>query len=313
MKVDVPDFYGKLEPHAFEDWLTAIEDYFDWFAVLEERKVRYIRMKLKGHARVWWGSVEEQLRRTQRPPISHWEEMKERLKEKYLPIDYEQMMFEEMLQLRQGTLIVEQYTDKFHELTVRSKIVETDQQTLARYRNGLRGELYKEMLIARLITVEEAYQLALRIEKQIGTATGKKTMPMDMKSGHTTSFSMQRQQSSQDKPGGSMLGEQRGKTNITNDGPQCYKCKGFGHYAVVCPTREKKLAFICEKELTVMEVTAGGEADEDTAEEEEHLDALQLPSCVIHIILTGNKKELKTNQEWLRTNIFHTRLEHGDR
>jgi hypothetical protein len=71
MKVDVPDFYGKLEPHAFEDWLIAIEDYFDWFVVSEERKVRYIRMKLKGYARVWWGSVEEQLRRTQRPPISH--------------------------------------------------------------------------------------------------------------------------------------------------------------------------------------------------------------------------------------------------
>jgi len=28
MKVDVPDFHGKLEPNAFEDWLTAIEDYF---------------------------------------------------------------------------------------------------------------------------------------------------------------------------------------------------------------------------------------------------------------------------------------------
>jgi hypothetical protein len=29
MKIDVPDFHGKLDPHAFEDWLTAIEDYFD--------------------------------------------------------------------------------------------------------------------------------------------------------------------------------------------------------------------------------------------------------------------------------------------
>jgi len=54
-KVDIPDFLGKLEPNAFEDWLTAIEDYFDWFAVSEDRKVRYVRMKLKGHARAWWG------------------------------------------------------------------------------------------------------------------------------------------------------------------------------------------------------------------------------------------------------------------
>ena len=26
MRVDVPDFFGKLEPNAFEDWLTTIED-----------------------------------------------------------------------------------------------------------------------------------------------------------------------------------------------------------------------------------------------------------------------------------------------
>ena len=88
-------------------------------------------MKLKGHARVWWESVEEQLRRTRRPSVFNWEEMKERMKEKYLPIDYEQMMFEEMLQLRQDSLTIDQYTDRFHELTVSSKMVETEQQTLA--------------------------------------------------------------------------------------------------------------------------------------------------------------------------------------
>ncbi|KAG6745026.1 hypothetical protein POTOM_051668 [Populus tomentosa] len=164
IKIDVPDFYGKLDPHAFEDWLTAIEDYF--------------------------GCVEEQLRRTQRPAISDWEEMKERLKEKYLPIDYEQMMFEEMLQLRQGALTVDQYTDRFHELTTRSRIVETDQQTLARYWNGLRGDLYKEMLIARLINVNEAYQLALRLEKQLQSTSGKRPMLMDLNTGHTSNFPM---------------------------------------------------------------------------------------------------------------------------
>ncbi|KAG2696275.1 hypothetical protein I3760_07G051200 [Carya illinoinensis] len=47
MKVDVPYFFGKLDPNAFEDWLMAIENYFDWFSVSEDRKVRYVRMKLK--------------------------------------------------------------------------------------------------------------------------------------------------------------------------------------------------------------------------------------------------------------------------
>jgi hypothetical protein len=42
MKADVPDFFGKLEPNAFEDWLTTIEDYFDWFVVSEDRKVSFV-------------------------------------------------------------------------------------------------------------------------------------------------------------------------------------------------------------------------------------------------------------------------------
>jgi hypothetical protein len=56
-----------------------------------------------------------------------------------------------------------------------------------------------------------------------------------------------------------------------------------------------------------MDYTKGG-GTEEFAAKEEHLDASQVSSCVIHQILTGNKKELKTNKEWLRTNIFHTKL-----
>jgi len=41
--------------------------------------------------------------------------MKKQMKEKYLLIDYEKMMFEEMLQLRQGSLTVDQYTNHFHD------------------------------------------------------------------------------------------------------------------------------------------------------------------------------------------------------
>lgn len=48
-----------------------------------------------------------------------------------------------------------------------------------------------------------------------------------------------------------------------------------------CPTRDKKIAFICEKELTIMNKAEEGETTEST-HEEEHLGASELPSCVIH-------------------------------
>lgn len=40
MKVVILDFFRKLEPNAFNDWLTAIEDYFDWCNVWGDQKVR---------------------------------------------------------------------------------------------------------------------------------------------------------------------------------------------------------------------------------------------------------------------------------
>ena len=78
MKVDVQDFSGRLDPDAFHDWIVSLEDYFDWFLVSEERKVRFVQIKLKSPARAWWSSVEEQLRRSHQAPVSEWEEMRDR-------------------------------------------------------------------------------------------------------------------------------------------------------------------------------------------------------------------------------------------
>ncbi|KAL5825112.1 hypothetical protein ACOSQ3_021175 [Xanthoceras sorbifolium] len=83
MKVKVYDFLGRLDSDAFQDW---------------DRKVRFVKLKLKGPARTWWSSVEEQLRRTHQASIIDWKEMKERLESKYLPINYDQLIYEDMLQ-----------------------------------------------------------------------------------------------------------------------------------------------------------------------------------------------------------------------
>ena len=115
---------------------------------------------------------------------------------------------------------------------------------------------------------------------------------------------------------GTASGDQKGKAKVTSEGPQCYKCKGFGHYVVVCLTRDKKLAFICEKELLMVDTikdTDGEETEEGNHSEEEHLGASDLPIYVIQRVLMGTKKEFQANPEWLRTNIFHTRLEHNGR
>jgi hypothetical protein len=102
VQVDVPDFHGKLEPDVFHDWIMVVEDYFEWSGLSLDRQVRFVKMKLKNQAHVWWHSVEEHLRRLKQPAITDWDEMKLKLMEKYLPTDYEDSLLEELILLRQG-------------------------------------------------------------------------------------------------------------------------------------------------------------------------------------------------------------------
>jgi hypothetical protein len=140
------------------------------------------------------------------------------------------------------------------------------------------------MWTARLINVEEAYQLALRIEKQMGSSVGRRGTSWESRLEHVPASTTQRPPSLRDQGRDEISGDYKGKTKASNEGPQYYKCKGFGHYVVVCPTREKKLAFICEKELIVEDVVENMEGEEINGSghsKEEHLGALDLPSCVV--------------------------------
>ena len=75
--------------------------------------------------------------------------------------------------------------------------------------------------------------------------------------------------------------------------------------------------FVCEKELKMIDVVEGVEEEEYEESDREDVEQLlpsALPSCVIHQVLTGTKKKIQGGDyDWRRTNIFHTRMEHGGR
>lgn len=67
--------------------------------------------------------------------------MRLELQERYLPIDNEEALFEELLLLRQGGTIVDKYTNKFYDLSFQSRVSETERQSIARYK-GLAKKQY---------------------------------------------------------------------------------------------------------------------------------------------------------------------------
>ncbi|CAB4291989.1 unnamed protein product [Prunus armeniaca] len=53
MKVDLPEFEGKMQPDDFVDWLNTVERIFDYKEVPDEKKVKIVAIKLKRNASAW--------------------------------------------------------------------------------------------------------------------------------------------------------------------------------------------------------------------------------------------------------------------
>ena len=120
---------------------------------------------MKGVARLWWHNIENQVHRIGQPPIDTWDEMKLKMKEHFLPTDYEQLMYTKLFSFKQGTKSVEEYTEEFHELSIRNQVRESNAQLAARYKAGLRMKIQLAMIVAHTYTVDDVYQLALKIEE----------------------------------------------------------------------------------------------------------------------------------------------------
>ena len=75
MKVELPEFYGKMQGDAFLDWLYNVERVFKFKEFSKERKVK-VAIRLKGYASLWWENMKREKSREERRSIQTWEKMK---------------------------------------------------------------------------------------------------------------------------------------------------------------------------------------------------------------------------------------------
>eukprot|EP00253_Pinus_taeda_P012945 PITA_12945 len=59
----------------------------------EDKQVKFAATKLKGHASLWWDNIQAERKRLHKQPIKKWARMKAKLKEKFLPKDYQIMLY----------------------------------------------------------------------------------------------------------------------------------------------------------------------------------------------------------------------------
>ena len=95
IKVNAPSFDGSHQPSDYIDWETAMDQYFDWYPMSEERKVRLAKMRLTKLAKTYWLNVEGLRAVRRQDPIDTWDDMKTQLRTKYLPPSYHQTLLDE--------------------------------------------------------------------------------------------------------------------------------------------------------------------------------------------------------------------------
>lgn len=116
MKIDLPELHGLLQPGEFLECLTSIEKFFDYKVTPKNLLVKLVATWIHGYASAWWDKVQEMRLRKGKPKISSWENMKYRLKDKFLPVYFAQMAYSQFNNLRHESKSVIDYTKEFYQL-----------------------------------------------------------------------------------------------------------------------------------------------------------------------------------------------------
>ena len=169
-KTEIPEFHGNTSAEELLDWIVTVEEILEFKRAPLERCVPLLTMRFRGRAAAWWTQLKTDRARLGKPKILAWDTLKSKLKKTFLPYNYDQMMFQRLHTLRQGTRSVAEYSTEFFLLLNRVDIQDSERQLVARFTAGLRQQIQHTINLFHPLTLSEAHQHALTIESQTKTS-----------------------------------------------------------------------------------------------------------------------------------------------
>lgn len=134
-----------------------VERFFDYMSIRKDRNVKLVACKFKGRASAWWEKLHISRARQGKGPVTAWLRMKWLLKARFLPPDFEQWLFQQYRECRQGGRTIQAYVD----------LMETEDQQVARFIDRPRVAIQDKVSMHFVFTLNEAVSLATRGEKQL--------------------------------------------------------------------------------------------------------------------------------------------------
>ena len=162
-----PMFTRSEEPLDADDWLQTIENNLEVAGVEENEKVLYATHYLSGDARAWWTSVCNM----NGGQLMTWEEFKIKFSRTHVPQGLIKRMRDEFRELKQGTMTVVEYRDKFLSLArYAPDEIDTEAKKKERFLNGLHDEMQTVLVSIQFMDIEALVDAAIQMEGKINQA-----------------------------------------------------------------------------------------------------------------------------------------------
>ena len=105
-------------------------EFFEYQNTHDNKKVKILVTRLKGHASLWWEYLQTDRQRRGKEKIRIWPMMVNEVKKKFLPTNYQVSLFRKMKILKQKDMTVKEYTEKFYRLDMWMMMLRKFQGTL---------------------------------------------------------------------------------------------------------------------------------------------------------------------------------------
>ena len=93
LRLEFPTYDGSLVAEHLIDLISGLDKYFEYDEVEEDKRVRLVVMRLKGHASLWWNTVQVEIRRKNKPLTKIWDRMAAKMRANFFPRDYQLILY----------------------------------------------------------------------------------------------------------------------------------------------------------------------------------------------------------------------------
>src|SRR3954462_12516396 len=281
-KFSIPKFEGSTDVEDYLTWELKMEKIWHLNDYSEDRKIKLASSEFDGYAVRWWDSVWTEIQDTGGQPIHTWCDMKAIMKARFVPTNYLRSVYDNLQQLKQGTMSVDAYYMEMELLLQRARVREEVEMTMQRFLHGLKFNIKSIVWHHQYYNMNDLLHLAREAESQPAEEAQLKakytsssrfspwtqsTAPMENYGANTRASSSLSKPASNGsmakKPAAPATSGGSNMSTARNRETTCHACGNPGHFKRDCPNR--KVMFVNED---TGEYETGDDEDPDAYDDE---------------------------------------------